>query len=99
MYLISGAVVDENLINSNDKDAIIFDSGEFHEKINCSYASFVQGNILCFTFRELKIKKWKDIKDYRIGRLLPPYITKIQQKYASYLQRLGLPSIPEKAIK
>lgn len=98
MYLLKGKVVNETKINSKDEDAILFDSGEFLEKKNCCYVAFVQGKILCFSLRDIVIKKWKDIKDHRIGRLLPPYITKIQQKYAAYLQRQGLPSIPEQAI-
>lgn len=98
MYLLKGKVVDETKINSKEEDTILFDSGEFLEKKNCCYVAFVQGKILCFSLRDIVIKKWKDIKDHRIGRLLPPYITKIQQKYAAYLQRQGLPSIPEQAI-
>jgi hypothetical protein len=99
MYLLKGKIVDEAKINSDDLDSIKFDSGEFLEKNNCCYVAFVQSNILCFSLRDIKIKKWKKIKDNRIGRLLPPFITKIQQKYAAYLQRQGLPSIPYKAIK
>lgn len=34
----------------------------------------------------------------RIGRILPPYITYIQQIISSYIVREGLPSIPENAI-
>lgn len=99
MYLLKGKIVDETKINSEDEDAIKFDSGEFVEKKNCCYVAFVQGHILCFSLRDIELKKWKDIKDNRIGRLLPPYITKIQQNFAAYLQRQGLPSIPDKAIK
>ncbi len=78
--------------------ALLFESGEFREKINCCYVAFVQGNILHFNLKELNIMHWNDIKDKRIGRLLPPYITRVQQKYAHYLQRQGLPSIPKQAI-
>lgn len=99
MYLLKGKVVDETKINTEDKDAIIFDSGEFLEKKNNCYVAFIEGKIFNFSLRDIKMEKWKDIKDNRIGRLLPPYITKVQQKYAAYLQRQGLPSIPEKAIK
>lgn len=34
----------------------------------------------------------------RIGRILPPYITHIQQIVSSYIIREGLPAIPENAI-
>ena len=99
MYLLKGNVVDETKINVEDENSIKFDSGEFVEKNNRCYVAFVQGSILCFSLRDIVLKKWKEIKDNRIGRLLPPYITKIQQKYAAYLQRQGLPSIPKEAIK
>lgn len=56
------------------------------------------GKIVDFRFKKLEIKNWGDIKSYRIGRLLPPYITKVQQRYALYIQRQGLPRIPEKAL-
>lgn len=98
MYLLEGEIADETKINSEDKDCITFDSGEFIEKKNCCYIAFVQGNILQFSLRELSIMQWNNIKNNRIGRLLPPYITRVQQKYAHYLQRQGLPSIPKQAI-
>lgn len=98
MYLICGKSIDETLINSDVQNAIRFDSGEFIEKKNSCYVAFVQDHILEFSFRKLTIKKWTEIKSMRIGKLLPPYITKIQQKYSAYLQRQGLPSIPQEAI-
>lgn len=99
MYLISGEVVDETKINAEDKNSITFDSGEFIEKKHCCYIAFVKGQILQFSLRELYIKPWNEIKDKRIGRLLPPHITRVQQKYSHYIQRQGLPSIPKEAIK
>ena len=99
MYLISGEVVDETKINAEDKNSITFDSGEFFEKKHCCYIAFVKGQILQFSLKELYIKSWNEIKYKRIGRLLPPYITRVQQKYSHYIQRQGLPSIPKEAIK
>lgn len=98
MYLLEGEIIDETKINAEDNDCIIFDSGEFVEKKNCCFIAFIKGKIMRFYFRELRILQWNDIKDNRIGRLLPPYITRVQQKYAYYLQRQGLPSIPKQAI-
>lgn len=99
MYLISGEIVEETKINTEDKNSITFDSGEFIEKKHCCYIAFVKGQILQFSLRELYIKPWNEIKDKRIGRLLPPHITRVQQKYSHYIQRQGLPSIPKEAIK
>lgn len=99
MYLLKGNVIEETKINSSADDKIVFFQGEFQEKINNCFVAFVDGKILCFSLRKLSIKKWNEIKGCRCGRLLPPFITKIQQKYSSYIQRQGLPSIPNQAIK
>ena len=98
MYLLEGEIVDETKINAEDANCITFESGEFIEKKHCCYIAFVKGGILQFSLKELYIRPWNEIKDQRIGRLLPPYITRVQQKYAHYLQRQGLPSIPKQAI-
>ncbi len=45
-------------------------------------------------FKELSQKQWKEIKDKRIGCLLPPFLTNLQMKYSAYLQRQGLPRLP-----
>ena len=52
------------------------------------------GYLLKLKFRELRQEKWRNIKFSRNGRLLPPYITKLQMKYSAYLQRQGFPKIP-----
>jgi hypothetical protein len=98
MYLLSCKIVDETKINADVEDRIVFDSGEFIDKNNCCFIAFVKGNILQLSLKELTTLPWNDIKDKRIGRILPPYITKIQQKYSAYLQRQGLPRIPKEAI-
>ena len=98
LYLLRGTVVDESKINSESDDKIVFSQGEFQEKINNCYVAFINEKILCFSLRKLTIKKWNEIKNDRQGRLLPPYTTKIQQKYSAYIQRQGLPSIPNQAI-
>ena len=103
LYLIEGKEIDENLINSvkeeDKRKKIVFENG-FIEKEYVFYVPFVnEGKIIEFDLKKLTIKKWNDVKNNRIGRLLHPYITKLQQKYSFYLQRQGLPAIPEKAIK
>ena len=99
LYLLKGNVIEESKINSNTDDTIIFSQGEFQEKINNCFVAFVDAKILRFYLRKLDIKKWNEVKANRCGRLLPPFITRIQQKYSSYIQRQGLPSIPNQAIK
>jgi hypothetical protein len=103
LYCLKGRIIDETKINKKQKDAILFSikdgNGVFEEKINHALVAFIEdGKIIEFLFRDIKVKKWNDIKNSRIGRLLPPYIIRLQQKYSFYLQRQGLPAIPEKAI-
>ena len=94
-----------------DKD-IELDKGAIIERKNSSIIPFVyNGKILKINFDKIHIFQWNQslmtkegtkeriFKEARVGRVLPPYITAIQQKYAFYLQRQGLPAIPEKAIK
>jgi len=93
MYCLRGRIFDEKKIDTKNW------MGNFDEKINHTFVPFIDGGkIIEILFRDIKIKKWNDIKNYRIGRLLPPYITRLQQKYSFYLQRQGLPGIPKEAI-
>ena len=57
-----------------------------------------EGSSVRFDFRKLRVEKFLTLKDQRIGRLLHPYLTRIQQRLGLYLQRQGLPRIPEEAI-
>lgn len=98
LYCLRGRVVDEGQINS--KDGIPFKEGEFREKKNQAIVSCIDnGKIIEFSFRDLKIEKWNSLKNYRIGRLLPPYITRIQQLFGLYFQRMGLPRTPEEIFE
>ena len=97
LYCLKGRVFDENKINK--KGGVPFNEGQFIEKINHAIIPFIDDNkIVEFLFRDLKVMKFGVLKDKRIGRLLPPYITRIQQRYALYLTRQGLPRIPKEAI-
>jgi len=97
LYCLKGRIFDENKINNEGGNSII--EGQFIEKINNSIVPFLDGGqIIEFLFRDIKPKKWKDLKEKRVGRLLPPYINRIQQRYALYMQRQGLPRIPNAAI-
>lgn len=112
LYCLECRILDEQRINSGNGDQISFNEGNFIEKSNNTYIPFVDdGKIIEVRFRNMRILKWEEklkdengneidkmFKETRIGRLLPPYITKVQQRYSFYLQRQGLPAIPEEAI-
>lgn len=46
-----------------------------------------------FDFRAPAIRVWGDLKDTRVGRVLPPYITLIQQQHSAFLMNEGLPRV------
>ena len=83
-------------------DNISFSQGEYLEKGYHAIVPFINnGKIVEFIFDKFEIRNLTTLSTEqfcRIGRLLPPYITKIQQRFALYLHRQGLPRIPKEAI-
>ena len=76
-----------------------YQEGHFSERIWESVAFAVhEGSSIRFDFRRFQVRKFSKLKDQRIGRLLHPYLTRIQQRFGLYLQRQGLPRIPKEAI-
>ena len=55
------------------------------------------GATVSFQFAELLVEESGGWIACRIGRLLPPYLTRLQQRYAAYLQRPGLSRVPRAA--
>jgi len=51
-----------------------------------------------FQFGELLVEASGGWMEHRIGRLLSPYLTRLQQRYSAYLQRPGLSRIPKAAL-
>lgn len=93
LYCIEGKKV------SNSDLRKMYHNGHFNERVNESvvFAAFESMSIR-FKFNTLHVEKFKKLKEQRIGRLLHPYMTRIQQRFALFLQRQGLPRIPEAAI-
>lgn len=53
----------------------------------------LDGNPYQFTFGAAQIEDWEAIKQHRIARLLPPYVTRVQQMHAAYIQSTGVPKV------
>ena len=94
LYLIKG----NNLTQPKKQELYSKKYGNFQENDNNSIVFPLDNKAIDFRFKDLTIKNWAELKDKRIGRLLPPHITKIQHKYALYIKRQGLPRIPSEAI-
>jgi hypothetical protein len=94
IYLIEGEEKDLSKLNFSKKFGIFSDT-------ETRFTIFpVCGSIaIQFDLGEFSIEKYSCIKEYRIGTLLSPFITRLIQKYAFYMQRQGLPRIPNEAVQ
>ena len=64
----------------------------------CVIFGMMNGATVSFQFAELLVEESGAWIADRKGRLLPPYLTRLQQRYAAYLQRPGLSKIPKAAL-
>ena len=95
LYCIEGRKISDSKLREKYMDG----RGQFAESIAESIAFGVwEGRSVQFDFKKLRVEKHKELKQYRIGRLLHPYLTRLQQRYALFLQRQGLPRIPADAV-
>ena len=93
LYCIEGEKI------SDDELSEQYQNGHFEERVWESVAfAIYDGKSVQFNFNKLRVKRFSEIKSERVGRLLHPYLTRIQQRYGLYLQRQGLPRIPKEAI-
>ena len=77
----------------------LFKNGHFEERVSQSVVfGVVEGNSILFQFDKLRVCKYSEVSDQRVGRLLHPYVTRVQQRYALYMQRQALPRIPDAAV-
>ncbi|GHD68925.1 hypothetical protein GCM10007164_11240 [Luteimonas padinae] len=89
LYLLKGQLVDPSKIDIHADHGQILDRDD-----QFTVYSMFNGASYRFGFKDLTIKKWEDWSKHRKGRLLSPFATRLQQKFAAYLQRSGLPAIP-----
>lgn len=76
----------------------VYNKGEILEKKTYSIIPCIAGKtLLKFCFKDFKTVKRSEEENesYRIGRIIPPYITRIQKNFTSYMIREGLMSVPE----
>jgi hypothetical protein len=53
-----------------------------------------RNDIVLFDKGDFLIKKYSEIQNKKICRVVHPYITKIQQSFANYIGRFGIPAYP-----
>ncbi|MBP5428720.1 MAG: hypothetical protein J6Z04_05490 [Clostridia bacterium] len=95
---------DEELIAFNGKfrryrNKVFFQNGTFIGRSDKIIICCIDGKRILQFDLNLKCRSFAEIKDKRVGRILPPYITQIQQKCSAYLIREGTIPTPQKIIE
>lgn len=80
------------LVGYNKKRILHF--GSIIEKANEVIIPCVAGKKVLRFNLDIVVKKFSEMKTYLQGRLLPPYITRVQQRCAHYIVRTGTLPIP-----
>lgn len=97
IYLIPGAKISDNKMKKEfyKED----EHGRIIPKVNQEILLFLDGkNFVCFQFKDLKIKKYSEMKNKKTCRLIPPFITRFQHQYSSFLGRYGIPKAPQEVF-
>lgn len=101
------AGIDKNLDNRKQLNAVLkkrdrkifFRHGTFLEKTDQIIIPCIAREVAIeFKLKDIEIKEFQGNKDKRVGRVLPPYITRIQQKWAHYVVRTGVLPVPEDVV-
>ena len=78
----------------------LFKNGHFEERVSQSVVfGVIDGKSILFDFARLRVWKYSEVRERRMGRLLHPYVTRVQQRYALFIQRQALPRLPDAAVK
>ena len=93
-YLLKGSKESSGQVRKRIREKY----GDMYEADTESVVFGLTGGVtVSFHFAELLVEASGPWIEHRIGRLLSPYLTRLQQRYSSYLQRPGLSRIPKAA--
>lgn len=79
----------------NYRNRIFFRKGAFLERNDKVIIGCIANEQVLQFDLDISIKEFSDVRDKRIGRILPPYITRIQQKCAQNMVREGVMPTPK----
>ena len=98
MYEICGDISQLEEFNRNfskHRNKIFFRKGTILERDDKVIIGCIAGEQAIIFNMDIEIRYFNEMKDKRIGRVLPPYITKIQQKTAANMVREGVTPLPK----
>lgn len=95
IYLLSGRKLSEG----GQKDKYNAKYHKFEElDIEAIIGPIVDNSYYSFKFKEVEVVGFEQIKHLRHGRVLEPFISHITERYALYIHRHAMPSLPEDAV-
>ena len=95
MLIVRASLVADNELSSKEKIKRILKSSESTTSVLLHHL-VPEDAMYRVRFKHWCIATWGEVKDSRRGRLLDPYVTLLQQRYALFSQRQGLPRLPDR---
>lgn len=94
---------EEQLIELNSffrkhRNNVFYSGGDIIGKKSEIVVTCIAGKKVIKFRLDLLVKKYNEIKDKRIGRVLPPFITRIQQNCSQYIIREGIMPTPKEVF-
>jgi len=94
LYLLRGKPIEDF------RSIVNMDGGSLMEKdVEALVFGMYEGKSFRFRFSDFRVMNWTDLANRRVGRLLPPFVTRVQQRFAAYSQRPGQPRIPGSLLR
>ena len=73
--------------------------GHFSETISCAVVGpLFENKFYRIEFSKVEVKEYEEWKVKKVGRILPPVINHITERYGLYVQRQALPRIPQEIV-
>ena len=94
LYLLKGLKLKEERLNGE----YFLRYGKFEEQSNTVILGPINNAFIEFRLKDLQIANASDYTN-RLGRVLPPFITYVTQKFGLYIHRQGLPRVPEEVFR
>ena len=95
VYLVKA----QQMHNKSVKELFLSDYGNFTEKNNEAIVGpLYKKKFYKILFHSTTIWPYDSVKDGKVGRILPPFIRHITERYGLYIQRQALPRLPLEVI-
>ena len=77
----------------------IKEDGHFKETISCAVVGpLYESQFYRIDFSKVKVVEYSQYRAKKVGRILPPVINHVTERYSLYIQRQALPRIPHEII-